>query len=150
MKYMFDVGIIALSHADTPVSDKPLRWVRQAIRGEIDAVVPYTAVVGAHHVITEVYGVSVDDASAILTNFTDARRIDWYADTASVVDGLKTAARHGIEGWDGYYIEVARQTDTDVLLTIDSDFKKSEIETEMLLSDEEFVELNEYIRSLGD
>jgi predicted nucleic acid-binding protein len=149
MKYMFDVGVIALSHADTPVSDEPLRRVRQSIRGEIDAVVPYTAVVGAHHIMTEVYNIPAKEASALLTNFTDSRRIDWYASTTPAVEGLKTAARHGIEGWDGYYVEVARQAGADRILMTDDDFRKTDLDVEILLSDEEFTELNEYIRSLG-
>lgn len=149
MKYLFDVGVVALAHADTPVSDQPLRRVRQAVRGELDAVVPYTAVVGAHHVMTQVYGIPVSDASALLTNFTDARRIEWYDDAAPAVAGLETAANLGIDGWDGYYVEVARETNADGVLTIDDDFEKTGLETCVLLNDKEFAELNEYIRSLG-
>lgn len=46
--------------------------------GEIDAVVPYPAVIGAHNVLTAYYGRSNAEASRLLQNFLDAERIHWY------------------------------------------------------------------------
>src|SRR6056297_2154712 len=53
--YLFDVGVIALAHSQAPVADAALSYVRQAVAGEINAVVPTTAVIGAHNVLTTHY-----------------------------------------------------------------------------------------------
>ena len=62
--YLFDVGVTALAHARTPVSGTALEYVRRAIRGEITAIVPHASLVGAHHVLTGVYGFAGGDAAA--------------------------------------------------------------------------------------
>ena len=77
--YLFDVGVTALAHSNAPVSDAALRYVRQAIAGEIDALVPYASVVGAHNALTTYYGVSDDRASMLMQKFMDAKRIHWYS-----------------------------------------------------------------------
>jgi hypothetical protein len=41
--YLFDVGVIALAHTAAPVRDAALSYVRNAIAGDIDVVVPYPA-----------------------------------------------------------------------------------------------------------
>ena len=38
--YLFDVGVIALAHTNAPVRDAAFSYVRRAIAGEIEAVVP--------------------------------------------------------------------------------------------------------------
>ena len=75
--YLFDVGVIALAHSRAPVRDTALSYVRDAIAGEIDAVVPYSALIGAHTVLTTFYGQSNTGATRILQNFMDAKRIHW-------------------------------------------------------------------------
>jgi hypothetical protein len=77
--YLFDVGATALAHSNAPVSDAALRYVRQAIAGGIDALVPYASVVGAHSALTTYYGVSDDRASMLMQKFMDAKRIHWYS-----------------------------------------------------------------------
>ena len=61
--YLFDVGVIALAHTEAPVRDATLSYVRDAIAGDIDAIVPYPGVFGAHTVLTTSYGRSNADAS---------------------------------------------------------------------------------------
>lgn len=48
--YLFDVGVIALAYSRAPVRDTALSCVQDAITGDIDAVVPYPALIGAHNV----------------------------------------------------------------------------------------------------
>ena len=50
--YLFDVGVVALAHAETPVSESALSYVRDAITGEIDAIVPHSALFRTHIVLT--------------------------------------------------------------------------------------------------
>jgi hypothetical protein len=50
--YLFDVDVIALTRTEAPVRDSALSYVRDAIAGDIDAVVPYPAMFGAHTVLT--------------------------------------------------------------------------------------------------
>lgn len=44
--YLFDVGVIALAHTGSPVRGAALQSVRDAIAGAIEAVVPYSALIG--------------------------------------------------------------------------------------------------------
>ncbi|USZ67027.1 hypothetical protein NGM10_09825 [Halorussus salilacus] len=146
--YLFDVGVTALAHAGTPVSDTPLSYVRRAISGEIDAVVPYASLVGAHHVLTGVYGFSNAEASGLMRRFMDANRVHWYdeIDESTVRAGFECAGRENVEGWDGYYARVAVEEGVETILTLDDDFRRIDgVSTEVVLSPEEFAELNDYL-----
>ena len=146
--YLFDVGVIALAHTDVPVRDAALSYVRDAITGDIDAVVPYSAVFGAHTVLATYYGRSNADASRLLQNFMDAKRIHWYGELSETVvrGGLSRAGDGNVGGWDGYYAQVAIAEGVNTVLTIDDDFERFDaFETEVILSPEEFSELNRYL-----
>jgi len=120
--YLFDVGVIALAHTEAPVRDSALSYVQDAIAGDIDSVVPYFAVFGAHTVLTTYYGRPNVDASRLLKNFLDAKRIHWYDGMKESVvrDGLSQASEANVGGWDGYYAQVAllksSRTDTMSML----------------------------------
>lgn len=146
--YLFDVGVTALAHTDAPVRENALSYLRRAISGEIDAVVPYASVVGAHNALTSYYGLSNERASKLMENFMEAKRIHWYDGMREglVRDGVTLAADANIDGWDGYYARVAIEEDVDTVLTIDNDFETVEgIEANVILSPEEFAALNEYL-----
>lgn len=148
--YLFDVGVIALAHTDAPVRDAALSYVRDAIAGDIDAVVPYPALLGAHTVLTTYYGRSNADATRLLQNFMDAKRIHWY-DTISepvVRHGLARSSAANVDGWDGYYAQVASEEGVNTMLTIDDDFERFDsFTTEVILSPAEFRELDQYLRT---
>jgi len=146
--YLFDVGVIALAHTDAPVRDAALSYVRDAITGEIDAVVPYPALFGAHTVLTTYYGYSNTDASRLLQNFMDAKRIQWYDGMTKTVvrNGLSQASELNIGGWDGYYTQVAIEEGVNTVLTIDDDFERCDMfDTEIILSPDEYTELNSFL-----
>ncbi|WP_205596764.1 type II toxin-antitoxin system VapC family toxin [Halostella salina] len=146
--YLFDVGVTALAHAGTPVSDTPQSYVREAIQGSIDAVVPYASLVGAHHVLSSVYGFSNDEAAGLMQRFMDAKRIHWYADLPEriVRNGFDRSGNLNIDGWDGYYAQVALEEGVETILTLDDDFERvDDVATEVVLSSEEFATLNEYL-----
>lgn len=146
--YLFDVGVIALAHTEAPVRDAALSYVRRAISGDIDAVVPYPALFGAHTVLTTYYGRSNADASRLLQNFMDAKRIYWYDRTPEAVvrGGFSQASRMNVDGWDGYYAQVAIEEGVNTMLTIDDDFDRFEaFDTEIILSPSEFRELNTFL-----
>lgn len=146
--YLFDVGITALAHAGTPVSDTALSHVRRAITGQIDAVVPYASLVGAHHILTSVYGFSNEEASGLMQRFMDANRVHWYDEIgeATVRAGFECASEVNIDGWDGYYARVAVEEGVETILTIDDDFCRVDgVSIEVVLSPDEFAELNEYL-----
>jgi predicted nucleic acid-binding protein len=146
--YLFDVGVMALAHTDAPVRDAALSYVRDAIAGNIDAVVPYPAVFGAHVVLTTYYGRSNADASRLLQNFMDAKRIHWYDGMSEDVvrSGLSQASETNVGGWDGYYAQVAIDEGVNTVLTIDDDFDRFEaFDTEIILSPDEFIELNRFL-----
>lgn len=146
--YLFDVGVTALAHAETPVSDTALSYVRRAISGDIDAVVPHASLVGAHHVLTSVYSFSNEEASNLMQRFMDAKRIHWYdgMDEETLRAGFEYAGDANVEGWDGYYASVALTEGVKTILTLDNDFRKVDgVSTEVVLSEEEFDKLDEYL-----
>ncbi|MFU1780571.1 type II toxin-antitoxin system VapC family toxin [Haloarcula japonica] len=148
--YLFDVGVIALAHTEAPGRDTALSYVRDAIAGDIDAIVPYPALFGAHTVLTTYYGRSNADVSRLLENFMDAKRIHWYdrMPEETVRGGFSSARAANIDGWDGYYAQVAIDEGVNTLLTIDDDFEQFvEFSTEIILSTEEFSALNDFLES---
>lgn len=145
---LFDVGVVALAHAGTPVSERALDPLREAIRGERDAVIPYAAPIGAHHVLTSYYGFSNEHAADLMTNLMDARRIRWYDELPERVvrEGFDLAATLDVEAWDGYYAQVAHETDADVILTLDRDFETVDgVTAEVVLSQAEFATLDDHL-----
>ena len=148
--YLFDVGVIALAHTAAPVRDAALSYVQDAIAGDIDAVVPYPALFGAHTVLTTYYGRSNADASRLLQNFMEAKRIQWYdrMPEGVVWDGFSQASDANIGGWDGYYAQVAINEEVNTVLTVDDDFQQfDEFDTEIILSSEEFKKLNRFLEN---
>jgi predicted nucleic acid-binding protein len=146
--YLFDVGVTALAHAGTPVSDGALSYVQKAIAGEIDAIVPYASLIGAHHILSSVYGFSNGEASALMQRFMDAKRVHWDEELPeeTVRSGFERASKSNIDGWDGYYAQVAIEEGAQTILTIDDDFDELDgISAEVVLSSEEFDALNEYL-----
>lgn len=146
--YLFDVGVIALAHTDAPVRDVALSYVQDAITGGIDGVVPYPALIGAHTILTTYYGRSNADASRLLQNFMDAKRIHWYDGmTEDIVrGGFSQAKNANVAGWEGYYAQVAIDEGVNTVLTIDDDFERFDVfDTEIVLSPAEFSELNEFL-----
>lgn len=149
--YLFDVSLIALAHAGTPVSDPALQYVRRAVNGEIDVVVPHAALIDAHHTLRNVYRFSNAEASRLMTQFRDARRIHWYERLHEdrLCDGLTLAGAANIDGWDGYYGAVARDEGVETVLTLDTDFERVEgVACEVILDAEQFEALNEYVEGL--
>lgn len=146
--YLFDVGVVALAHTKTPVRESALAYVRDAVTGEIDAVVPYPALFGAHTVLTTYYGLSNAEVSRLLGNFVDAKRIHWYDEMPEHVvrNGFSRASAANVDGWDGYYAQVAIDEGVNTVLTIDDDFERFDaFETEIILSPDEFRELNRFL-----
>lgn len=146
--YLLDVGVIALAHTAAPVRDAALSYVRDAITGEIDAVVPYPALFGAHTVLTTYYGRSTEDAARLLRNFMDAKRIHWHDEMPEAVvgNGFDRASDANVGGWDGYYAQVAIDEGVNTVLTIDDDFERFDaFETEIVLSPDEFSRLNDFL-----
>ncbi|MFC4246402.1 type II toxin-antitoxin system VapC family toxin [Natribaculum luteum] len=146
--YLFDVGVIALAHAGTPVSESALTYVRDAIRGEIDGVIPYPALVDAHHVLSSYYGFSNERASDLMENLMDAKRIHWHDEMPEslVRSGFTLSSELNVEGWDGYYAQVALAESVETILTLDDDFEDVDgVATEVVLTPDEFATLNDYL-----
>jgi len=146
--YLFGVGVIALAHTDAPVRDVALSYVQDAIAGEIDAVIPYPALYGAHTVLTTYYGRSNTAASRLLQNLLEAKRINWYDEMPEDVvrDGFSRSADANVGGWNGYYAQVAIDEGVETILTIDDDFERfDEFDTEVILSSDEFRQLNRFL-----
>jgi predicted nucleic acid-binding protein len=151
-KYVFDVGVIALSHAATPVSKTALDYIKSAIRGEVIGIVPTAAMLGAHHVLRNNYHIRRDVASDLLRNLQSAMQLEWYEtiQVDAIEGAFDISGRENIESWDGYYAEVARNTSADKIITLDDDFDRvTGIEFEVILDENEFQELHDYMDSLN-
>jgi len=145
---LFDVGVVALAHSGTPMCDTSLGYVRDAIQGELDAVVPYQVMVGAHHILNRDYGFSRAEATYVLTNFLDAEQIHWYPGftESDTRQGLTLAREHNIEGWDGFYAHVALTTGATTVITLDDDFERvDDLSVEIPLSEDEREQFHEYL-----
>ncbi|MFC6993235.1 type II toxin-antitoxin system VapC family toxin [Haladaptatus sp. GCM10025707] len=146
--YLFDVSVIALAHAGTPVSEPALSHLQDAIQGDIEAIIPYTTLIGAHHVLTSFYGFSNERAATLMQNLMDAKRIHWYDGLPEQIvrSGFSLAGDLNIDAWDGYYARVAQEEGVGTILTLDDDFAAVDnVETTVLLSSAEFATLNEYL-----
>ena len=120
------------------------------VAGDIDAVVPYPALFGAHAVLTTYYGRSNAEASRLMTNFMDASLIHWHDRIPSDVvrGGFARAAETNVGGWDGYYAQVAVDEGMSTVVTIDDDFEQFDaFATEVILTSKEFERLNRYLGS---
>jgi len=83
-----------------------------------------------------------------MQNFMDAKRIEWYGGMSEAVvrGGFSQASDANVGGWDGYYAQVAIDEGVNTLLTIDDDFEGFDaFDTEVVLSLEEFRELNRFL-----
>lgn len=146
--YLLDVGVIALAHAGTPVSEPALSYLRDAITGTIEGVIPYTALVGAHHVLSSYYGFSNERASQLMRNVMDAKRIHWYDEMPEhiVRSGFSLAGDLNIDGWDGYYARVALEEGVGTILTLDDDFEGVDgVTVDVILSPDEFATLTDFL-----
>ena len=146
--YLFDVGVVALAHAGTPVSESALSYLRDAIKGTIDGVIPYAALAGAHHILSSYYGFSNKRASELMVNLMDSKRIHWYDSMPEAVvrSGFALAGELNIDGWDGYYAAVALEEGVGTILTLDDDFERVDgVTAEVILSPDEFATLNEFL-----
>lgn len=149
--YLFDVSLVALAHAGSPVSEPALQYVRRAVEGEIDAVVPHAALIGAQHTLRNVYRFSNAEASRLVARFRDARRVHWYEEIPERLlrDGLALAATENVDGWDGYYGAVAHSEGVETILTLDDDFERVDgVGCEVVLDAEQFETLNDYVERL--
>lgn len=145
---LFDVGVVALAHSGMPMSGTALEYVRAAVSGDLDAVIPYTVLFGAHHVLRAYYDFSQNEATYVLTNLLDARHIHWYTGPtkAECRDGLALAGEHNIDGWDGYYAHVAQDAGASTVIGIDDDFERVEgLTVEIPLTDAERTHLHDYL-----
>jgi hypothetical protein len=80
----------------------------------------------------------------------DAKRIHWYDEIPKdvVLGGLSRASEANVGGWDGYYAQVAINEGVNTVLTIDDGFERFDaFDTEVILSPDEFGELNRFLRN---
>ncbi|QIO24264.1 hypothetical protein G9465_00235 [Haloarcula sp. JP-L23] len=83
-----------------------------------------------------------------MQRFMDAKRIHWYEGLPedTVRTGFERAGTLNIDGWDGYYAQVAVEEGAETILTLDDDFDRiDDFSTEIILSGSEFEALNEYL-----
>ncbi|ODR79884.1 hypothetical protein BG842_04950 [Haladaptatus sp. W1] len=83
-----------------------------------------------------------------MQRFMDAKRIYWCEELAedTIRAGFECAGEMNINGWDGYYAQVAIEEGAETILTLDDDFDRiDELTAEVILSPDEFSTLNEFL-----
>lgn len=69
---------------------------------------------------------------------------------SAVHGGLDRASVLGVEGWDGYYAEVAVREGVKAVVTLDTDFDRFDgVHAEVLLSPSDHERLTEYLETGG-
>lgn len=83
-----------------------------------------------------------------MDRFMDAKRVHWYdgMPESTVRSGFERAGAANVDGWDGYYVQVAAEEGVKTILTIDDDFDQfADVTADVILSTDEFRTLNEYL-----
>jgi len=109
---LIDVGIIVLAfEKNNPVRRKYLEIIEKSVRGEIEAYIPYTVILGAYHVLVVRFKVDPNEASKLLKTFMDSKKIKWIADIdrSITLRSLELASELRIESWDGYILALAEK-----------------------------------------
>jgi predicted nucleic acid-binding protein len=138
--YLFDTGVIVLAIADTDVSDGPYEYLRAAVYGEIDVVIPTPVLIGAYHILVNDYDFDKQNAEYAISNILERDCIEWWTgpNKDTVEEGLKTSVQLNIEGWDGYYAHIAEVSGISTIVGIDDDLDRIDgIEFEHPMSQEE-------------
>jgi len=119
--YCFDDGLTAFVHPRTQISDPAL---------------------------TSVYGFANEDASALMGRFMDAKRLHWHEEMPeeTVRGGFERDGQSNVDGWGGYYAQVAAEEGAETILTVDDDFDQfDDVAAEVVLSPSEFATLNDFL-----
>jgi predicted nucleic acid-binding protein len=110
-------------------------------------------VVGAHHVFRGCYYLKNETASELMQNFIESSNIYWYKDFTytHLNQAFDYSSQYNIEGWDGYFAKAAEEAGANTIITIDERFERIDhIQQELVLSDDEKRELNEFLEELDD
>ena len=121
-----DVGIIVIAHVMNPARDEAIDFLKRVLTGDIRAIIPTSAFLGAYHILTRYLRVPRLDAKKSLVQTLEIEAPMFYEDikVEQVIDGLDLASVYNIESWDGYLISLAQEFDAYIIFTIDRDFRK--------------------------
>ena len=145
---LWDVGALVLAAAETPVSDRAEDLLYASIRGDVESIIPPSAVIGTELMLASHYGFSHDDAGYTAQQLLKSTHIRYPGGPNQETGnkGLMFTREHNMNGWDGYYAHLYVRENASTLLTIDNDFESIEkINDEILLDEDDFEELNEYL-----
>ena len=148
---MFDVGVTVLALAETPVSEEAEQALYAGISGEIDVAIPTSVAIGTEHMLSAVYGFSHDDAGYLVQNFLDAGYLSNPAGPSleQTTESMQISREHNLGGWDAYYAQTYQDIEAKTLFTTDGDFQRIQwVNDEVILDDDQFEELNEFINNL--
>jgi len=118
---VIDVGILAVGLSKNPATDYCLELIEDAVRGRIQALIPYTVVFGAHYILTRFYGVIPKNANDLLRNLLSSKRIVWYGhiDKDDVEKSLENTEKYDFDAWDGYILYLMEANQIRIIYTLD-------------------------------
>ncbi|MEQ9715159.1 MAG: type II toxin-antitoxin system VapC family toxin [Candidatus Asgardarchaeia archaeon] len=146
-----DVGIIVIAHVDNPARSEALNFLKKVLLREIRAIIPISAFLGAYYILTKYLKVPRLDAKRSLIRTLEVETPSFHEDikVENVIDALDYAATYNIESWDGYLISLAKDFNTDIIYSIDENFKKVPgIVLINPISDEKMKEYHKWISNL--
>lgn len=122
-----DVGIIAIALIENPAQNDALSVLEDALRERIKVLIPLSVILGAYHVLVEVYRSDEKEVTNRLLNLLKARKIMWYETIKKdrVDPILEMASEKHVESWDAYLISIMEDFGIKTIYTTDlKDFSK--------------------------
>jgi len=116
-----DVGPIVVSHCENPAKEAMTNFLEAVLCGDIPAVIPVTAFLGAYHILTKYLKISRQDALIALEETLNVDSPAFYEGITrtETKNALKISSINNIESWDGFLLNIARSFNTKVVYTID-------------------------------
>ena len=123
---IIDVGILVLSHCENPAETDMLSFLTKALKKQIIAIIPYSAFLGAYHIMTNYLKTDrVETANRLITTAMISRDIFHQTiNSEHIKYALENAAQLRIDSWDGYLLSLMNQFQTNIIYSIDKKLEK--------------------------
>ena len=121
-----DIGPVVLSHCENPAKDEAIDFIKKVISGEINAIIPLTAFIGAYHVMTRYLRINCKEVADELLTTLELRSPVFFGDLSidETISAIRSAFNFNINGWDGYLVALAEKIGASIIYTIDKKLTK--------------------------
>ena len=123
---IIDVGILVISHCENPAKEEMLTFLTKVLKKEIIAIIPYSAFLGAYHIMTTYLRTDRNETAKNLINTAMISRDIFHQiiDAENIKYALEKSAQIKIDSWDGYLLSLMNQFQTNLIYSIDKKLEK--------------------------